>query len=156
MPKEGLKIVGSDDRKPSASADEQQYQHIPGLSFPTAARNQQGTLPDSEQIEEPSYQEHGTDWSGQQPIEAPSFYPADLFDRQLQEERGQPPQIQPRQKNNAHSSNQGQQAYGAVAPVPAAIRCESAIASESWPDWDRKLGFDCRCSEDERNSAGDG
>src|SRR5216110_2530784 len=51
-------------------------------------------------------------------IEARSFNPADLFDRQLQEERGQPPQIQPRQKNNAHSSNQGQQAYGAVSPVP--------------------------------------
>ena len=35
--------------------------------------------------EEPGYREHGIIVSGQQPVEAPSFYPADLFERQERE-----------------------------------------------------------------------
>jgi RsiW-degrading membrane proteinase PrsW (M82 family) len=112
--------MGSEYRKPSASADEH-YQHIPSASSPTAAASQQGTPPGSERIEEPSYQEHGVRLSGQPPVEAPSFYPADLPDIQLQQERWQAPPAQPQQKNGSYPSNQGQQAYGAVPPVPGSL-----------------------------------
>jgi RsiW-degrading membrane proteinase PrsW (M82 family) len=95
-------------RKPSASADEQ-YQDKPGVSSPAAVGNgqaqegndrteirpqplqdptvpvrPQGTTPGSERIEEPSYQEHGGSSSGETTVVAPSFYPADLPERQFQ------------------------------------------------------------------------
>jgi RsiW-degrading membrane proteinase PrsW (M82 family) len=118
--------MGSEDRKSSASANEQ-YQHIPHVSSPIAG--QQGTPPGSERIEEPSYQEHVGSSSGQQPVEAPTFYPADLPDRQFQEEehrqadkhKAQSLPAQSQQKNGSYSYSQGQQAYNAVPRMPVSL-----------------------------------
>jgi hypothetical protein len=118
-------IMGSESRKPSASADEQ-YQHIPSASSPTV--DQQGTPPGGKHIEEPSYREHGVNLSGQLPVEAPSFYPADLPDLQLQQERWQVPPAQPQQKNGSYLYDQGQQAYGAVPPVPLPLSPQGPVS----------------------------
>lgn len=100
--KEGLNRVDSQyRRKPSASADEQ-YQHIPVTSSPPtvgpgsapvpptvgtglAPVRPEAVSPSSDRIEEPTYQEHRGNVSGQSTVEPPSFYPADLPDRQLQD-----------------------------------------------------------------------
>ena len=115
--------MGSENREPSSFADGQ-YQYIPGVSSPTAVGTglvpvrQQGTDPSSERIEEPAYQEHMGNLSGQPTVEAPSFYAADLLNRQLQ--GWQSPPAQPQQKNGAYPSNQ-QQAYSAVPPISASM-----------------------------------
>jgi len=136
--------VGSEYRKPSASADEQ-YQYTPGVSFPIGAAKQQGTPPGNERIEEPSYQEHGVNPSGQKPVEDPSFYPADLPDRQLQEERWQAPLAQPQQKNGAYPYNQGQQAYQALPPVPVSLPPQGPVPYTPNPQYPpyvpRREGF---------------
>ncbi len=112
--------MGSEYRKPSASADEQ-YKNILGASSPTATASQQATLPSSEHVEEPSYQEHGVNLSGRPPVEAPSFYPADLPDIQLQQERWQALPTQAPQTNGPYPYSQGQQPYGVVPPVPVSL-----------------------------------
>jgi RsiW-degrading membrane proteinase PrsW (M82 family) len=118
--------MGSEYRKPSASADEH-YQHIPGVSSPTAATGQQSIPPGNGRVEEPIYQEHGINLSGQQPVESPSFYPADLLERQQEEERWQASLVQPQPKNGVYPSSQGQPAYGTVPPAPASLPQQGAV-----------------------------
>ena len=108
--------MGSEYREPSASPDGQ-YSSASSVPYPTAA-NQQGTPSGSERIEEPGYREHGINQSGQQPVEGPSFYPADLLDRQLQEEQQRNSVVQAQQRNGAYLNyGQGQQPYRAVPPM---------------------------------------
>jgi PrsW family intramembrane metalloprotease len=111
--------VGSEYREPSASPDGQ-YPNISSVPSPNAASKQQGTSSGSERIEEPSYREHGINPSSQPPVEGPSFYPADLLDRQLQEEQRRNSVVQAQQKNGASPYYvQGQQPYRSVPPMPS-------------------------------------
>ncbi len=124
--------MGSEYRKPSASADEH-YQHVPSVSSPTAVGtglapvHPQDSPPGSGRIEEPIYREQGINLSGQLPVELPSFYPPDLPERQQQEGRWQAPLVQPQPKNGEYPYSQGQQAYGTVPPASASLPRQGSV-----------------------------